>query len=87
MVLCTFCPLIIPFLALSGITGIHPVRAPVSSSVDVVLMRSPDGSGSIQHYANPFRSRSEVTSLSGYQAVDRTYRLRTKWRQMSAQRE
>lgn len=63
MVLCTFCPLIIPFLALSSITGIHPVREPVSSSVGVVVMRSAESSGSMQHYANLFSNRREVTSI------------------------
>jgi hypothetical protein len=52
MVLCTFCPLIIPFLALSSITGIHPVREPASSSVGVVTMTSAEGSGSMQHLAH-----------------------------------
>jgi hypothetical protein len=63
MVLCTFCPLIIPFLALSGITGIHPIQEPVSSTVGVVVMRSAETGGPMQHYANPFGSRWQITSI------------------------
>ncbi len=62
MVLCTFCPLLIPFLALSSITGIHPVREPVSSSVGPIVMRSADTTGSVQHNPKLFRIRWEVTS-------------------------
>ncbi len=63
MILCTFCPLIIPFLALSSITGIHPVREPLSSTVGVAVMRPAESSGSMQHYANLVGRRWEVTSF------------------------
>jgi hypothetical protein len=63
MVLCTFCPLIIPFLALSSITGIHPIREPVSSSVGAAVIRSAESRGTTQYYANLFGGRWEVTSI------------------------
>jgi hypothetical protein len=47
MVLCTLCPLIIPFLALSGVNGIHPVREPISS-VGLVVMTSAESGGSMR---------------------------------------
>lgn len=77
MVLCTFCPLIIPFLALSGITSIHPVRAPVSNTVGVVVIRSPDSSGSMQHYADLFHSRWEFTAPVAKPLIERVVPDRT----------
>ena len=66
MVVCTFCPLIIPLLALSSITGIHPVRGPVSGrveTVETVMVRSAGSTGSSPHYADLFRIRWDVASI------------------------
>lgn len=64
MVLGTLCPLIIPFLALSSINGIHPIRETVSSGVAVVLiMKSADSSGTGRHNANLSGSGWEVASI------------------------
>lgn len=63
MVLGTLCPLIIPFLALSSISGIHPVGERASSTVGVVVMQLTDGDGSGRRYASLFRGGPEVTSI------------------------
>ena len=63
MVLGTLCPLIIPFLALSSISGIHPVREPVRVSAEVVMTRSADGSDLSRNYPNLFGSGWDVASI------------------------
>lgn len=63
MILGTLCPLIIPFLALSSINRIHPVREPVSSSVAVVVMSAADASGSRRHYAILLHSGWEIAAI------------------------
>lgn len=68
MVLCTLCPLIIPFLALSSISGIHPVREPAGSTVGLVVIRSADSGGSMR--APPTCCATDGRSpQSGSQAV------------------
>jgi len=56
MVLGTLCRLIIPFLAMPSINGMHPLREPVSSRVGVTTIRSADGGASLCHSANLFLS-------------------------------
>lgn len=63
MVLGTLCQLIVPFLALPGISGVHPIAEPVSSSVGVVAISSPDGAASTQYYPNLFLSGREVVPI------------------------
>ncbi len=64
MVLGTLCPLIIPFLALSSISGIHPVRETVGSNVAIIAVtQSADSSGTRQPDVNLFRSSWEVASI------------------------
>src|ERR1700739_1189534 len=75
MVVCTFCPLIIPLLALSSITGIHPVRGPVSGRVETVVARSVGSTGSRPHYANLFRIRWNAASIRGTAASSGVMRL------------
>jgi hypothetical protein len=64
MVLGTLCPLIIPFLALSSISGIHPVRETVRSRIAIVaVMQSADSSGTRHSDVQLFRSGWEVASI------------------------
>jgi hypothetical protein len=57
MVVCTFCPLIIPFLALSSVTGIHPVQGPVSGELTMPMVGSISNIDPRPHYASLFRIR------------------------------
>jgi len=63
MVLGTLCRLIVPFLALPSMNGVHPIREPVSSSVGVAAIRSADGTASPRRYADLFLSRREVAPI------------------------
>ena len=63
MVLGTLCQLIVPFLALPGISGVHPIGEQVSSAVGVVAISSPDDAASTQYYANLFLSGREVVPI------------------------
>lgn len=63
MILGTFGPLIIPFLALSGVSGIHPVRAPASSTVAVVDKGPTDGCGSRRPDTDLAGSGREAASI------------------------
>jgi hypothetical protein len=55
MVVCTLCPLMIPLLALSGVTGIHPVRAPAGAAAVIMLVATAGSTDARPRDANAFR--------------------------------
>lgn len=68
MVVCTFCPLIIPFLAMSGVTGIHQVQGPVSGELTMPVIKPIINIESGPDYANLFasgRTRRRSDRLAG----------------------
>jgi len=60
MVLGTFCRLIVPLLALPSMNGVHPIREPISSRVDLAAIRSAEAAASPRRHADLFRSEREI---------------------------
>jgi len=75
MVLGTLCRLIVPFLALPSMNGMHPIREPASSSVGMAAIRSADGTALPLRYADLFHSGREAMPIQSPDRRPRSGRI------------